>query len=193
MSLTQMLPRSYPLRVSAIALAIFLFPLTATATSVVALDLPLLTKASNTVVYGEVVKQESKWDAQKRTISTFSTLRIESSVKGGGEQEVIIEQPGGTVNDDAQRVLGAVLLQPNEKVLLFLENHSNSSNYKITGFGQGMYRVQEQGGNQVAHPVQAHGLELFKWSANGKLTKTASDLSAMPLDKLVETIRALDR
>lgn len=98
---------------------ISLFPQSAQATTAKWLNLKTLTTHSQRVVIGKVVHQQSQW--HKRYIVTLSTLKLEKCLKKTCTSSYIsVLQYGGKVGAYRQRILGAKLLTPNQRVLLFL-------------------------------------------------------------------------
>src|SRR5204863_10124783 len=59
------------------------------------------------IILGKVTDQTTRWHAAHKWILTYSTFRIEKSMKGEPAQEITIVTPGGVVNGIHQETIAA--------------------------------------------------------------------------------------
>jgi hypothetical protein len=160
--------------------------------SVVSLNIQQLTKASSDVVTGTVVDQEARFSDDGRFILTISRLKVEKQVRGKTTLQTIeVVQPGGRVGDTTQRVHGMRLLRPQDKLLLFLQpEHALSARHKVTGFTQGIYRLQRDRltGKMMAIPSATHSIELNALKIQGKVADDKHIAKPQPLDELLRQV-----
>ena len=124
----------------AVVLATLLFPLSASATSVVPRDLPELTARSTRVVHGEVVATASEWNADRSLIVTRVTVRVTDTLAGEAGETVTFTQPGGRVGAVRVDVPGAAAFRSGEEGVWFLAPGPGNALY-LNGLDRGRYRV----------------------------------------------------
>ncbi|HVX65232.1 MAG TPA: hypothetical protein VHA11_01445 [Bryobacteraceae bacterium] len=112
----------------------------AAATIVARLDLPELTRSSNLIVHGRVLRHWSAWDAAHRFIWTHYVVEVTESLKGAPAPAVTVTEPGGAVGPDLLRVAGAPEYSDREEVVVFLRR-TPLGYWRSTGWGQGKYTV----------------------------------------------------
>ncbi|GAC1431842.1 MAG: hypothetical protein NVSMB68_04220 [Thermoanaerobaculia bacterium] len=118
-------------------------------------------KVSNSaaIVLGHVVKKESRWDAEHRWILTYTTLRIEKSIKGlSGQGEITVVTPGGEVGDVHQDTSGVPSFAEGSDNLLFVRN--SSAGPTVLYFDQGAYDVVKDGSERIIKPVQSDAVQV---------------------------------
>jgi hypothetical protein len=93
------------------------------------------------IVVGKLVSQQSRWDDAKRNILTYSTFRIEKTLKGDPAQEVTIVTPGGTVGTTAQEFIGVPRFRDGEEHVLFVRQAQAGPT--VAFLEQGDYRVEK--------------------------------------------------
>ncbi|MFZ5469487.1 MAG: hypothetical protein ACOZIN_08630 [Myxococcota bacterium] len=122
------------------------------ATTMVAVDVPGLTKGSDAVVHGKVTGIEAKWSGDRRRIFTEVSLEVVETWKGAPPARLVIVQPGGVVGDVGQRVEGVAHFRVGEEVVVFLEARG-TGRYLVSGMAQGKYRVERSTDGQLALAV----------------------------------------
>lgn len=81
-------------------------------------------RIADTIVHGKIVDAAAEWveDGRGRHIYTFATVESIRYWKGGGNQRIIVEWPGGTVGRITEEVSESQPLCVGEEVVLFLNN-----------------------------------------------------------------------
>ncbi len=164
-------------------LALWLLPLGAYSTTILELSFNELTKQSTDIVHGHVISQKQTKSDDGQYIFTTSKVLVDTALKGE-KTTVSVSQLGGTIGDTSVRAFGVVLLQPEQEVVLFLEQQP-SSLHKITGM-QGLYLVH----NGIAYPAKAPQTEYVTKDALGKLTESPGLKKALPLKQLFDQVKA---
>jgi MYXO-CTERM domain-containing protein len=172
--------------IAGVAVAAALLASPALATTVVALDLPALTEASDAVVHAQVEKVESRWSADRTSIVTDVHLTVLEPFKGAPAASVVITQPGGVVGRIGQRVEGLASFEPGEELVVFLE--ARGARFATTGLAQGKFLVDRStlGGPPVVRQAQAHALFLDAATARPMLLLPL----VLPLDALRAQVKA---
>ncbi len=137
---------------------VILMPATATAATVVKLDMPNLVASSDAIVVAEVTEIDSELDADGRVYTTieFSTDDV---LKGEPGESFSIRQVGGQHGDIATRAPGMPDFERGEEVFLFLSNFETHP--VITGLSQGKFRVAVGPDDETRFVVpQLHGVHL---------------------------------
>lgn len=141
---------NYPLRANRrIALCIVLVLLLAAwaapsaQAAVTPWTLTQLTLSADLIVRGRIAWQSSRWDDEKTTIFTISTLAVTDQIKGHEDSKLLaIKTPGGVVGNVGLTVSPAAYFVPREEVLVFLEK-LDADVYVVTGSIQGKYAVRD--------------------------------------------------
>lgn len=93
------------------------------------------------VVLGRVVKNETRWDPSKRWILTYTTVKVDRSLKGQPLQnDLTIVTPGGEIDGVRQETIGAPAFEPGEEQVLFVANSKLGPT--VAFMEQGAYDVQ---------------------------------------------------
>ncbi len=142
----------YGLAVGAAALAFFVAPGQARATSMLYQDLSALTQSSDAVVHGTVKKTESRWSGDHQRIVTEVSIDVSEFIKGRGAKTVVVLQPGGEVGGIGQKISGLASFAEGEEVVLFLERQG-AQKYRVAGMAQGKYRVERSSDKTAAFAV----------------------------------------
>ncbi len=124
----------------------------ALATQVIGLDVEGLTRGSDAIVVGKVVRSHSRWTSDQRLIVTEVEVEIAESLKGAAGKSVVILQPGGVVGEIGQRVSGLARFQLGDEVLVFLERQGRRT-FLVTGLAQGKFRIERSSDGQEAYAV----------------------------------------
>lgn len=138
--------------------AVLLFaPVVAEATVFRAVELDEKVENASTIIVGQMMNQQSRWDAEKKNILTYSTFRIEKTLKGQPAQEITIVTPGGTVENVAQEIIGVPRFEQGEEHVLFVKD--TQSGPTVLFLEQGDYRVQKNArGDRMAVPAVSSGV-----------------------------------
>jgi hypothetical protein len=129
-----------------------LFAPLALATTLLRSDLPTLSRSSDVVVQGVVVKVESRWNGDKTRIVTDVTIDVSEAVKGAAQKTVVLTQPGGVVGDVGQTVAGTAPFAEGQEVVVFLQSRP-SKRFHLSGMAQGKYLVQRSSDGKAAFAV----------------------------------------
>jgi hypothetical protein len=87
----------------ALAALLVLVPVAADATIAQAMKFDDKVENAEAIIVGTCVAQRSQWDPARNWILTYSTFRIEKTLKGVPAQEITIVTPGGTVDGSCRR------------------------------------------------------------------------------------------
>ncbi len=136
-----------------LALAALLCASAAQATTLLAQDLPALTRASTLVVRGAVVETHARWTLDGSRIMTDTTVTITERWKGEAPASIVVMQPGGEVGEVGQLVHGVARFRPGEDVVLFLE--ARGGRYLVTGMVQGKFLVEQSSDGKAQFARQA--------------------------------------
>jgi hypothetical protein len=110
------------------------------ATTLVALDVPALTKGSSVVARATVRSVEARWTKDGGRIMTDAVLEVSEPWKGTPAKQIVVMQPGGVVGDVGQLVHGTAKFTVGEDVVVFLEPRGDR--YLLTGMLQGKFKVE---------------------------------------------------
>jgi hypothetical protein len=109
------------------------------------------------IVVGKVVAQQSAWDANRERILTYSTFRVEQTLKGHPSQEITIVTPGGTVGDIAQDYIGVPRFNTGGEHVVFVKN--TKAGPTVLFFEQGAYRVEKDSrGDRIVTPLVSNAV-----------------------------------
>ncbi|MCY1074575.1 matrixin family metalloprotease [Archangium lansingense] len=173
------------------ALALFMLPPTVQASTLMALDVPALTRGSEWVIHGRVVQATSRsLQGSGRIVTDVEVAVAEVLLGSVPSPSVRIVLPGGTVGDLRQHVSGAPELTPGEEVVLFLAPGTDGP--RVVGLAQGAFRVQrsEDGQKVLATPVLPEDLRLLDPRSLQPVSGTARPLD---LEELRARVRATAR
>ena len=141
-----------------------------------------LTKASQTIITGQVVDVKSQWNDTGDEIVTRADVAVKEIIRGGfnNEKHLIVEYEGGEIGDIGLRVSDSPTLIKGENVVLFLELFKKIKTgllCKIVGRAQGKYSIGKDG---IARKA---GFNVIKG-------KDAIE-NDIPINELVSRIRAV--
>lgn len=142
------------------------------ATSVPSLSFEDLTDRSELIVNGRIGRAWTDWDSQHKFIWTHYDLTVSGTQKGSPGVAIVLSEPGGEVGIQGMAVAGAVVYQPGERVLVFLERMPNGY-LRTTGWSQGKFTVDNAG---RLHPGTSLG--------NREFVSTQAAVAATPLRML---------
>lgn len=161
---------------------------TALATTLLLADVPRLTRSSDVIVRGTVVRVQARLSGDGARIFTEAELAVAEALKGAPGPSLIASQPGGVVGEVGQWVDGVATFREGDEVVLFLERRG--PHYTVTGMAQGLYRVDRPAGAAALAVPQAAHAELVD-PATGK--SGARDERPVPLEALLQQVRGLVR
>lgn len=103
------------------------------------------------IVRGRVVRSVAAWDAERRTIWTWTELTVTDAIKGKPGSLVLIKQPGGEVAELGQAVAGAATFKVGEDCVLFLEpSPLEAFAFMVSGMAGGKILITEVDGLPTA-------------------------------------------
>jgi len=138
---------------TAIALcALLLFvPVTAHATISRAIDFDDNVANAATIVVGKCVGQQSRWDAGREWILTYSTFNVEKTLKGQPTQQITLVTPGGTIDNITQDVIGVPKFREGEENVVFVRN--SQAGPTVAFLEQGSYHLRKDDhGDRIVEP-----------------------------------------
>ena len=127
-------------KVRTLVLLLTLAAALASATTLLALDVPALTKGSSVVARATVKSSEARWAKDGGRIMTDVVLEVTEPWKGSPGKQVIVMQPGGVVGEVGQLVHGTAHFSVGEDVVVFLEPRGDR--FLLTGMLQGKFKVE---------------------------------------------------
>jgi len=166
-------------------------PLFGLSTTVEKFTLEDLVQKSGRIFVGKCISRETRWNDRNTLILTTARFAVREPLKGAGDGFVNVVTVGGTVDGITQTVSGMPVFEPEEDVLLFLEQSKNGD-WQPLGLSQGKLRIlrnRQTGEDEVVHSLA--GLELYD-PASRTLSQQAKPLRA-PLKPIMERIRRLVR
>ncbi|AKJ00597.1 matrixin [Archangium gephyra] len=143
------------------ALALCLLVPTARASTLMALDVPALTRGSELVIRGRVLQATSRPLPGTGRIVTGVEVSVDEVLVGAvPSPSVQVTLPGGTVGALRQLVSGVPELARGEEVVLFLA--AGTEGLRVVGLAQGAFRIQrsEEGQKVSATAVLPEDLHL---------------------------------
>lgn len=147
-----------------------------------------MTGESSLIVYGRVLSAYSQWEG--RTIYTYTTIRVNESLKGEGGSIVTVKQLGGQVGETGLEVSGSPELKTGEDVVLFLTHWQNQ--YWIHSIVLGKFTVTNEDGNLVAYN-DLNNIGLVDPITKREVTEPNQKLNHFPLESFLSDIRSYTR
>lgn len=133
-------------------------PRPASATISIAASFDEKVENADAVVLGKVVRQESRFDESRGMILTYTTFRVEKTLKGGAPAEVTVVTPGGKVGDLQQTTIGVPTFEQGAENVVFVRN--TRSGPTVLYFDQGAYDVVAERGEKIVRPVATEAVHL---------------------------------
>jgi hypothetical protein len=135
------------------------------------LGLDQMISESARIVHGRVLSSQTGSSA--RFIWTHYRVQVLETWKGDASREIIVSEPGGSLNGLSMEIAGAVTFGPGEEVVLFLYQ-TPIGYWRTSGYWQGKLNVSEQAGVKQVRT---------------NLRRTALlDLSSTPLQDRLESV-----
>ncbi len=125
----------------------------ANATTLLALDVPALTKGSSVVVRATVRSVAARWTQDGGRIMTDAVLEVTEPWKGAAGKQLTVMQPGGVVGEIGQMVHGTAKFTVGEDVVVFLEPRGDR--FLLTGMLQGKFKVETSSDGKAVFARQA--------------------------------------
>ena len=138
-------------KVLALSVLLILVPVAANATIARAMKFDDKVANAATIIVGTCVSQRSEWDPARNWILTYSTFRIEKTLKGNPAQEITIVTPGGTVDGITQEIIGVPRFHQGEEHALFVRN--SQAGPTVLYLEQGAYKVVHERGERFLQPA----------------------------------------
>jgi len=149
------------------------------ATTLVAMDVAALTRASQCVVRARVSSVSSQRSPSGRITTSVELERLETWA-GLDLPTLRMSVPGGVVGEIGQRVEGAPSFVAGEEVVLFLA--ARGTVFQPVGLGQGVWRVDRVTGTPLVRPEPLDGVLL--------VGPAAPDVSALRTPMTLEQLRS---
>lgn len=167
---------------------VFISPFKVLSMTVLDASIDELTTESQLVIRGIVISKIYKWENEKQnSIHTVFTIQPTEYIKGNGPVEIKIYQLGGKIDDIEDIIIGTPDLNPDEEVILFLQQHDGK--YVIHSMVLGCYKISEnENGDKIAiNDLRA--VNLIKPDSMGK-AQTGEKIKTYPVDKFISEIKS---
>lgn len=112
-----------------------------TASSFLKVDIPTLTKMSESVVHAKVVDVQSAWNNEGSAIFTLVTLDVQGRLHGKAAAQIIVRVPGGTVGDFTSEMEGAPKFRKGDEVVAFIARWDDGV-AMVAGYAEGLSKVK---------------------------------------------------
>jgi hypothetical protein len=179
------------MRLPLLAAAILAVAATLSAATVPRMSFERIVRSSPRAIRGEVVRSWSAWDEAHAAIWTHYEIRVAETLRGPAAAMFTISEPGGAVGDLAMRVPGAPEFAVGEKAVFF--TYPTPLGYwRVSGWGQGRFRIDEQDGGLVVRSPQPGAAILDMRPAAAKAA-AVSERGGQSLEAFLERTRALIR
>jgi len=160
----------------------------ASASLILALDLPTLVTRSEQISVVDVVSTKADWNATHDRIVTTIDVTVVDCWKGAAApgSHVQIVQPGGTVGELTMRVEGMPHFQRGERALLFLRGKADQAS--VVGMAQGKRPVSREAGRWMVIAPDRAGADFV---ATTPASRSIFTVRPRPLEELRSDVRAL--
>lgn len=138
---------SYTRRMARSTLAFFISVLLASpvaAVTMVPLSFEQLVQGSSAVIYGRVIDVRAQWSEDRRHVESLVTVDVLKGMKGSHGEQLTLMVPGGQLGRYINMIPGAPSFVPGDLAVFFLTGRAPRLPV-VTGFTQGIYRVQRDG------------------------------------------------
>ncbi len=165
-----------------------LLPAVLWATTVKRMDLDQLIAHSGRIIVGRCLSVESRWNAKRTLILTYSQFEVQQDLKGNSPPVVTVVTIGGNVGDRVQAVAGMPSFSAGQEALLFLEN-TRQQYWLPVGLEQGHFRIVQNPRTGVREAARSlRGLDMI--APSGVVAAEDPGSGHIPLDRLVSQIQA---
>jgi hypothetical protein len=111
------------------------------------------------IILGKCTTQHAAWDSDHRWILTYSTFKVEKSMKGQMQPEVTVVTPGGAVDGVHQDTIGMPAFREGADNVLFIRN--TAAGPVVLYFEQGAYDVvPDTNGERMVRPVASDSVHI---------------------------------
>lgn len=145
-----------------------------------------LVASSDAVVQVRVLDTETAWTANGY-IATTAHLEVVRSLDGNfqvGEQ-LFVREAGGTVDGYTQQAIGFPQFDPGSEMVMFLTVwEDETADWRVSGYGQGIYEVQHKADGDVIIPGYVQG-------ERPNLRETAGETLIAPNTRVADLARAI--
>jgi len=160
----------------------------ASASLILALDLPTLVTRADQISVVDVVSSKAAWNAEHDRIVTTVDVTVVDCWKGtaapGSHLQIV--QPGGTVGELTMRIDGLPHFDPGERALLFLRGKAERTS--VVGMAQGKRPVSRETGRWMVSAPDRRGADFVRTTpASGSVFS----VRPRPLADLRSDVRAL--
>ncbi|HVS33355.1 MAG TPA: hypothetical protein VMS98_18100 [Thermoanaerobaculia bacterium] len=151
--------RSIPIVAAILASAALCMPNRAEATLAQTVTFDQKVENAAAIVAGQVVKKESKFDPSRRWILTYTTFRVDKTLKGGAGGEITVVTPGGRVGEIYQDTIGVPEFKEGREHVLFVKN--SEAGPTVLYFDQGAYDlIRDEQGQRIVAPVASDAVRV---------------------------------
>ena len=160
----------------------------ASASLILALDLPTLVTRADQISVVDVVSAKAAWNAEHDRIVTTIDVTVIDCWKGGAAagSHVQIVQAGGSVGELTMRIDGMPHFAPGERALLFLRGTAERAS--VVGMAQGKRPVRRETGRWMVSAPDRGGADFVRTTpASGSIFS----VRPRPLEDLRSDVRAL--
>lgn len=169
---------------------------TAHATMVEQLNTTQLTREAKAVQVGKVTSAWSSWDPEKRMVYTYVKFKVDQTLKGQPQQEILIRQPGGRAGGIGMVVHGVANFRTGERALVFLKHDADGAP-SLVGMAQGKFRIYRSAvtGEEMALFRAPQNLEFYARGQKGRSLHVVQSPAErrIPLRDLIGEIQAAVR
>ncbi len=178
---------------SALLLGAALASASASAATLLAVDLPQLVKMSDYVVLAKAESRASRKQDGSGMIVTDVRLRVQTALKGATKpgESITATLLGGTIGDVGLHVSGEANIPDGRGVIVFLRRAGNGE-LNVSGMAQGVLSIAGQGGSAMVMPA-APDAALVQPDDQGKLQPSEPQAlpGPQPLAAVLAEIRRL--
>jgi hypothetical protein len=139
---------------------------------------------SGRIVHGRIL--DSSVGSSGQFLSTHYRVEVIDGLKNGTTGQIVVSEPGGTLNGITMELAGGVRFQTGEEVVLFLYQ-TPIGYWRTSGYWQGKFNV-ELAGNEKR--VRANLADIALVTGPGRAAAGALEsLDRMPLEQFKAEIR----
>jgi hypothetical protein len=164
----------------------------ASATTLIRMGLEDLVSANSTVVVGEVLDADSRWNEDASFIVTDVRIAVHEVIKGRlAEEEITVTLPGGRVGDRTTLIVGAAELVPGNSYVLFLSKQNllrAGEALVVRDLVQGAFDIRmERDGLRAVSQAHQHPL----MPDRGGKVEPPGGAEGMPINAMLAEIRQI--
>ena len=142
-------------RLLTLAMALLLSSSAAHASMAVAATFEQKVENAASIVLGTCLRQEARFDPTGRWIVTYSTFKVEKTLKGSPLPEVTVVTPGGAVGGVHQSTIGIPAFHEGAQNVIFTKDSKLGPT--VLYFDQGAYDIAtDDRGEKIVTPVRSN-------------------------------------